>query len=87
MPEPPAPRFQPCSGESWRDPFAMYRALRDRDPVHHVPDNGEARQSYTLESVVIDNYLFGVSSVATDGRESPVVFPGSIGAFDYAPPE
>jgi Zn-dependent M28 family amino/carboxypeptidase len=52
-----------------------------------VPDNGEARQHYTLENVVIDNYLFGVSSVAADGSQSPVVFPGPIGAFDYAPPE
>ncbi|MCH2187115.1 cytochrome P450 [Myxococcota bacterium] len=30
--------FQPRSGESWRDPFPMYRALRDHDPVHHVAD-------------------------------------------------
>ena len=52
-----------------------------------VPDNGDARQRYTLENVVIDNYLFGVSSVAADGSESPVVFPGPIGAFDYAPPQ
>ena len=51
----------------------------------YVPDSGEARQRYTLENVVIDNYLFGVSAVAEDGSESPVVFPGPIGAFDYAP--
>ncbi len=24
------------SGETWRNPFAMYAALRDGDPVHHV---------------------------------------------------
>ena len=36
---------------------------------------------YTLENVVIDNYLFGVASVALDGNESPVVFPGPAGAF------
>jgi len=52
-----------------------------------VPDNGAERQTYTLENVVIDNFFFGVSSVAMDGSESPVVFPGPIGAFDYAPPE
>jgi cytochrome P450 len=28
--------FEPRSAGSWRDPFPMYRALRDRDPVHHV---------------------------------------------------
>ena len=36
---------------------------------------------YTLKNVVIDNYLFGVASVATNGNESPVVFPGPAGAF------
>lgn len=30
------PVFELRSGESWRDPFPMYAALRDRDPVHHV---------------------------------------------------
>ena len=37
---------------------------------------------YTLENVVIDNYFFGVASVARDGSESPVVFPGPAGSFD-----
>ncbi len=32
--------------------------------------------TFTLENVIIDNYLFGVSAVAKDGNESPVVFPG-----------
>ncbi len=36
---------------------------------------------YTLDNIVIDNYLFGVASVAIDGNESPVVFPGPAGAF------
>lgn len=29
-------RFTPRSGEGWRDPFGMYAALRDHDPVHLV---------------------------------------------------
>ncbi|MGI9205615.1 MAG: M28 family metallopeptidase [Woeseiaceae bacterium] len=37
--------------------------------------------TFTLENVVIDNYLFGVASVSTDGYESPVVFPGPMGSF------
>jgi len=28
--------FVPRSRETWRDPFGMYAALRDRDPVHRV---------------------------------------------------
>ncbi|GMQ81454.1 MAG: M20/M25/M40 family metallo-hydrolase [Rhodothermia bacterium] len=31
--------------------------------------------SYTLEGIVIDNFLFGVASVGKDGNESPVSFP------------
>lgn len=34
---PAEPAFELRSGESWRDPFPMYAALRERDPVHHVP--------------------------------------------------
>src|SRR5213592_2552289 len=30
------PRFTPLSGPTWADPFPMYAALRDHDPVHHV---------------------------------------------------
>ena len=37
--------------------------------------------TYTLDNIVIDNYLFGVASVSTDGYESPVVFPGPMGSF------
>lgn len=33
---PAAPAFVPCSRETWRAPWAMYAALRDHDPVHHV---------------------------------------------------
>lgn len=37
---------------------------------------------FTLENIVIDNYLFGVSSVSGDGVQSVVVFPGPAGSFD-----
>jgi Zn-dependent M28 family amino/carboxypeptidase len=33
---------------------------------------------FTLEDLVIDNYLFGVASVGTDGHESVVSFPGGL---------
>lgn len=36
---------------------------------------------FTLENIVIDNHIFGVASVAKDGNESPVVFPGPAGRF------
>jgi len=43
-------------------------------------DAGDVSE-FTLENIVIDNYFFGVASVNEDGIESPVVFPGVIGAF------
>ena len=39
-------------------------------------------ETYTLKNTVIDNYFFGVASVNADGLESPVVFPGPLGAFE-----
>ncbi|VAV89166.1 Leucine aminopeptidase-related protein, partial [hydrothermal vent metagenome] len=36
---------------------------------------------YVLENIVIDNYYFGVASVAKNGAQSPVVFPGAAGSF------
>ncbi|WP_287421578.1 M28 family metallopeptidase [Reinekea sp.] len=36
---------------------------------------------HMLKNIVIDNYIFGVASINGDGIESPVVFPGVIGAF------
>ena len=34
-----------------------------------------------LKDVVIDDWLFGVSSISADGYESPVEFPGAAGSF------
>jgi cytochrome P450 len=35
-------RFELATAETWPTPWAMYRALRDHDPVHHVtPENPE----------------------------------------------
>ena len=31
-----APAFELRSGETWRDPYPMYAALREHDPLHHV---------------------------------------------------
>lgn len=36
---------------------------------------------WTFENLVVDNYHFGVSAVAEDGSETPVVFPGPPGQF------
>lgn len=43
------PIFQPGNADLWRNPFSMYKALRDRDPVHHV-DTGEPGADYWVLS-------------------------------------
>jgi hypothetical protein len=46
----------------------------------HSRDAGKG-EALTLANVAIDDFAFGVASVAADGFESPVVFPGAAGAF------
>lgn len=45
-------QFRPASAETWQNPWPMYRALRDHDPVHHlVPEEGaggSSSDSYVL---------------------------------------
>lgn len=42
-------RFQLANAGTWADPWPMYRALRDHDPVHHViPENNPAHDYYVL---------------------------------------
>lgn len=42
-------RFELASADTWADPWSMYRALRDDDPVHHVvPENRPDNDYYVL---------------------------------------
>lgn len=42
-------RFELASADTWADPWPMYRALRDDDPVHHVvPENNPDADYYVL---------------------------------------
>lgn len=41
--------FELATADSWPDPWPMYRALRDHDPVHHVvPAKRPERDYYVL---------------------------------------
>ncbi len=43
------PRFQLATAETWPDPWPMYRALRDHDPVHQVvPETKPDHDYYVL---------------------------------------
>ncbi len=61
-----------------------WRETTEADWTHHQ-DAGPA-SSLTLKGINIDDYDFGVSAVGPDGAESPVEFPGSVGAFMAAEP-
>ena len=60
--------------------YRVYWRLTDANQWTHSRWVGNVTE-YTLENIVIDNYYFGVASVATNGAESPVVFPGVAGSF------
>jgi hypothetical protein len=48
MAEPSRPVFEHRSRETWRDPFSMYRALRDADPAHHVETDEPGKDYWVL---------------------------------------
>jgi len=66
--------FVPRSGATWRDPWPMYRELRDHDPVHHA----EGEDYYVLSrfadirTAVTDAQTFssarGLTVTATQGE-------------------
>jgi hypothetical protein len=61
-----------------------YRVWRraTTDPQWRIPIAAPAGQtSLVLKNIVIDDWFFGVSSIAADGHESPVAFPAPAGSF------
>ena len=55
------------------------------DPQWRYSRWAGAATELMLPGVNIDDWFFGVSSVAADGAESPVVFPGAAGDFVSSP--
>jgi cytochrome P450 len=43
-----SPRFELATSATWADPWPMYRALRELDPVHHVVPANPAHDYYVL---------------------------------------
>ncbi len=41
-----SPRFQLATAQTWANPWPMYRALRDHDPVHHVVPPSKPEDDY-----------------------------------------
>ncbi len=60
--------------------YKLYWRLTTSPVWTHSRSAGDVNEA-TLTDLVIDNYIFGVASVAENGLESPVVFPGPAGSF------
>ncbi|OCB15019.1 cytochrome [Mycobacterium vulneris] len=43
-------RFEPADADTWPNPWPMYAALRDHDPVHHVVPEEHPEQDYYVLS-------------------------------------
>ena len=79
---------QPSAKLSWETPdnadnLAGYRVhwrLTTEPEWTHSRFIGKVNE-WEFKNLVIDNYFFGVSAVAKDGSETPVVFPGAAGRF------
>lgn len=59
-------KFVLATAETWPNPWPMYRALRDHDPVHHVVPSGHPENDYYVLSRHAD-----VWAAARDRRRSP----------------
>ena len=60
--------------------YRIYWRLTDQPQWQYSRFVGKVDE-FVLKGLVVDNYFFGVASVATNGAESPVVFPGYAGSF------
>ncbi|MGW0247487.1 cytochrome P450 [Nocardia goodfellowii] len=89
-------RFELRSGASWRDPWPMYAALRDRDPVHHVVPEGDPESDYFVLSRYSDVYeaardpgtFSSASGITVDYRDLEKVGLGENRPFVFTdPPE
>lgn len=79
---------QPSAKLSWETPensnnlagYKVHWRLTTEPEWTHSRFVGKVNK-WEFTNLVIDNYFFGVSAVAKDGSETPVVFPGPAGRF------
>ncbi len=73
----PTAKFELCGGARWRNPFGMYAARRDRDPVHHV-----AEGDYDVLTRFADVWAAAGDSEAFSSAKGLTVTYGEIEAID-----
>ena len=70
----PRVQFRPATAETWANPWPMYRALRDHDPVHHVVSQGEAGRNSP------DYYVLSQHADVWSAACDPETFSSTLGA-------
>ncbi len=66
--------FRPATADTWTNPWPMYRALRDHDPVHHViPQDGDGENSS-------DYYVLSRHADIWSATSDPDTFSSGLGA-------
>ncbi len=75
----PAASYQLRSGESWRDPFPMYRNLRDHDPVHRVAIRGDDTEPFWFLSRFDDVFAAARDTATFSSAHGLTVDPDSPG--------
>ncbi len=77
--------YVPATSDSWHDPFGMYAALRDHDPLHHVEEGdywvlsrfadvwGAARDTATFSSAEGLTFTYGEREKIGLGEAAPMV--------------
>ncbi len=75
----PAASYQLRSGESWRDPFPMYRNLRDHDPVHRVAIRGDDPEPFWFLSRFDDVFAAARDTATFSSAHGLTVDPDSPG--------
>src|SRR5207249_314476 len=48
--------FELCTAKTWPNPWPMYRALRDHDPVHHVVPKGRPGPNSQTDYYVLSRH-------------------------------
>jgi cytochrome P450 family 130 len=49
-------RFELCTAKTWPNPWPMYRALRDHDPVHHVVPKSRPNSNLQTDYYVLSRH-------------------------------
>ncbi|HNP57010.1 MAG TPA: cytochrome P450 [Gordonia sp. (in: high G+C Gram-positive bacteria)] len=80
------PQFRLRSGDSWRDPFDMYRELREYDPVHRVvtPPDGDDPGEYWVLTRHADVWAAAADATTFSSAQGLTVIYGELEAIGMA---